>query len=244
VATASLPREQGLDEALRDLLWPVRATPIERYVRVAIVAAWVALAVHDLGPPHHHSLPGELPGWSVMTLAMMGIAALPAVRYVSMSSLRWRRTRAVCEFGIVYLGTWVLVGGAAYGALWLLGPTRNRELLVVITLVVAAIWQLTPQKRRALRDCHRAVPLPPTGTRATAGCVAFGWTHARACVASCWALMTIMVVATTAHLLWCGVVTAIVLHERWAIRPRRATRETAAVLCAGACVVALVAVAL
>src|SRR6266540_6753308 len=55
----------------------------------------------------------------------------------------------------------------AFGALALtvaaLVPAAPGSAAFAIVLAGAAAWQLSPLKRRWLRDCHRSVPLPPRG---------------------------------------------------------------------------------
>lgn len=203
--------------------WPAR--PVPPAAVLVIGTAWLLLAVHELEPAGaRHSLPVEVMGWTVMSAAMMGPAALPAMRHVALSSLRWRRSRAVAEFVAAYGALWVAFGVVALGVTSRLGPSGR---LVAVALVLAALWQLSPGKQRFLRRCHRAVPLPPTGRRATLGCLRFGWVHGVACVGSCWGLMAVMAAAPAGHLAWNAVVTLLVLRERSAPRPRRAARQAA-----------------
>jgi predicted metal-binding membrane protein len=54
---------------------------------------------------------------------------------------------------------------------------------------VAAAWQLTPVKQRAVWSCQRTAPLAPRGWRADRDCVRFGWDIGRRCLVSCWAMM-------------------------------------------------------
>lgn len=210
----------------------------ELVARAAVLAAWSALVAHDfLEPRHHHHLLGALAGWTVMTVAMMGPAVLPAVRHVTRSSLRWRRRRAAGEFAAVYLALWVGLGAAALTLASWIGPSAR---LVAGGLLVAAVWQVTPQKRRSLWSCHRAVPFPPSGIRATVGCARFGVIHGLACIGSCWPLMTVMAVAPAPHVVWAAPLTTVVLHERRARHPRQATRRSAICLAIAAVVVAVV----
>jgi predicted metal-binding membrane protein len=111
--------------------------------------------------------------------------------------------------------------------------------LFTVALALAAGWQLTVHKRRALQDCHRPAPLPPRGRRATVGVIRFGVRNGLACVRSCWAMMLAMGVATSATTFWIVAVAGIVTTEKLSRRPRKATRAAAAVLAAGAVVVAV-----
>jgi predicted metal-binding membrane protein len=173
-----------------------------------------------------------LPMWALMACAMMLPAALPAVRHVAVNSLRWRRGRAVAGFLLVYLAIWIAYGVLVLGALALLSIPSSR--LLILALAVAAAWQLTKPKLRALRACHRSSPLPPRGWRAHLGVARFAARNGGACLGSCWALMLVSAVATSGRLLWMLALTALVCVEKLANRPLRATRHTAVLLGGGA----------
>jgi predicted metal-binding membrane protein len=194
-------------------------------------------------PSAHHSMllgggaVGEVGMWALMVVAMMLPTALPAVRHVAVNSLRRRRPRAMATFAAVYTLVWV-----AFGALVLLAAPAwsglDRTAVAAGALALAAAWQLSAPKRRALRDCHRPSPLPPTGRRATAGVVRFAMRNGTACVGSCWAMMLAMALAATAATFWMVAITGLVLIEKLAPKPRQATRAGAVLLAAGSLAVA------
>ncbi|MFA7763558.1 DUF2182 domain-containing protein [Streptomyces sp. NRRL S-448] len=234
------------------------------------LAAWIALAVLTVtgdshgsagagrtlgtGDSHHHvstahavhgaAGSGGLAMWGLMSAAMMLPAAVPALAHVGTNSLRWRRQRAMATFAAVYLAVWIGYGALLLGSapLWARLPD---DAVLACTLALAAAWQLTVHKRRALRDCHRSSPLPPAGWRAVAGAGRFGLRQGGACLRSCWALMLVMAVASgrsgSGMLGWMAVLTGIVMTERLARKPRRPTHLAAAVLAAAALAVALAA---
>ncbi|MFE1825528.1 DUF2182 domain-containing protein [Streptomyces yangpuensis] len=233
---------------------------------VAVIALTVTGAVHGLHPAapaaapagevaHHHMPPaqpphgdpgpgtvgfGTLAMWTLMCGAMMLPAALPALAHVGENSLRRRRQRAMAGFTAVYLAMWT-----GYGAVLLVtAPLWSRppgHAVAAGALALAAAWQLTVHKRRALRDCHRSSPLPLSGPRAATGTVRFGLRHGGACLRSCWAVMAVMAAAGggVAMLAWMALLTGIVTAERFAARPGRTTRLAAGVLAAAALAVAL-----
>ncbi|MER6251509.1 DUF2182 domain-containing protein [Streptomyces sp. NPDC001584] len=238
------------------------------------VAAWIALVAPAVtgrshgadgtgrtpgtGAPHHHMSTaqavhgaagsGGLGMWALMSVAMMLPAAVPALAHVGTNSLRRRRQRAMATFAAVYLAVWIGYGALLLGSapLWARLPD---DVVLACALALAAAWQLTVHKRRALRDCHRSSPLPPTGWRAVAGAGRFGLRQGGACLRSCWALMLVMAVASgrsgsgsgSGMLAWMAVLTGIVMTERLARKPRRPTRLAAAVLAAAALAVVLTA---
>ena len=206
------------------------------------MAAMPGMAHSSTSAAHHSMLLGMGAGasvamWALMVVAMMLPTALPAVRHVAANSLRRRRARAMATFAAVYLLIWVACGALviAVAPAW---SSLDRSAVAAGALALAAAWQLTVHKRRALADCHRPSPLPPTGRRATAGVARFAWRNGTACVRSCWVLMLAMAVATTATTFWMVAVTGVVLTEKLAPRPRQATRAGALLLAAGSVAVA------
>jgi predicted metal-binding membrane protein len=169
--------------------------------------------------------------WALMSTAMMIPAAIPAARHVARNSLRRRRRRATTGYLLVYLGIWNLYGVALIATLTLTGLAPGAPPLApALALLLAAAWQLTPLKRRALRACHRSSPLPPRGSRAILGVIRFSARNAAACLGSCWAMMLIMLTAGARQLLSAALITVLISAEKLLQRPRRATRSIALAL--------------
>lgn len=185
--------------------------------------------------PKVASLAASLPMWALMAMAMMLPTAMPAVRHVAVNSLYWRRRRAVLEFVVVYLGIWALFSTLVLGVALARAPTGS-ALALPLVLAVAALWQLTPLKRRALRACHQPRALPPYGWRATAGVARFGLGNGGACLASCWAMMLTMAVVSSARLAWMAALTALVAIEKLNLKPARTARRSGLLLGAAAIV--------
>ena len=211
-------------------------------------AAWLALLA-GVGMHHEHLAPDHssaevvawLPGWLLMVLAMMVPVTLPAVRHLALNSVRRRRQRAIALYTAVFVGAWVPFGVAALGFDHLvrvhIGLSDRAS--IGLALAVAAGWQLTRAKRRALFACGRTVPLPPFGLRADAGCARFALLHAQRCIQSCWALMLVMVAVGHSSLAWMVALTALVVAEELTVRGRWVTRPAAAVLVVAAAAVTL-----
>lgn len=183
------------------------------------------------------SIPAGLAMWITMILAMMLPATLPAIRHVAHNSLRHRRRTASLTFVVTYLTIWTTFGLLI---VLLYQPLRplNSAPLAALALALAAVWQLTPHKRQAMRDCHRTVALPPHGRKATTATIRFGLMNGFACLRSCWAMMLAMALATTGSLIWMLSLTAVTLAERRDRRPRHAAKMTAQLLTLGTIVVA------
>lgn len=211
-------------------------------VVLAIVAAWAAVVGFHAGPAglasagHHHgvharpSVLAALPMWTVMCIAMMVPAALPAVRHVGTNSLRWRQQRAIVEFLVVYVGVWVAFGVATLSALALVDGRLPSDVVLAAALGAAAVWQVLPYQRYFLRACHRTVPLPPRGWRAAAGCARFGFRHGRACLGVCGPLMVVMTVVIHQSVLWMAILTAASTALRLLPRSERISRPIALAL--------------
>jgi predicted metal-binding membrane protein len=182
-----------------------------------------------------------LPSWALMTVAMMGPAALAGIRHVGLNSLRWRRGRAMAEFAAAYLAVWTSFGLFAL-AVAALVPGVPGAMALGVVLAAAAGWQLTPLKRRWLRDCHRSVPLPPHGWKAEQAALRFGLRNGATCLGSGWCLMLVMAVAPGGHIVWTVALAGVVTTERLLERPRRVTRLASAAL--GIAAVGAVAAAL
>jgi len=204
------------------------------------MAAMPGMTAAAPGSAAHAAVLG-IPMWVVMAVAMMLPGALPALVHVSTHSFRRRRGRAMTGFALVYIGVWTMFGAVALALTAVIHVAA--ELEVGLALALAAAWQLTVLKRHALRDCHLSVRLPPRGWAAHAGVVRFGLVNAGACVRSCWPVMLTMALVPGSQMwLWMPALSGLVWAERFARRPRRATRTVAAALTVAA--VAVLAVAL
>jgi predicted metal-binding membrane protein len=128
--------------------------------------------------------PLDLLAWVVMVVAMMVPLVWPAARHVGLNSLRWRRQRAISMFLTMYVAVWTIFGVVVLLAFGLL-PIPGTPALGA-ALIVAALWQLTPQQLYFRWACHRTVPLPPRGWPAVVGDFRFGLRQGLACVGVCW----------------------------------------------------------
>ncbi|HEX2080350.1 MAG TPA: DUF2182 domain-containing protein [Longimicrobium sp.] len=124
-----------------------------------------------------------------MVVAMMLPLMIDSVREAALSAPRPRR--AMVKFLAGYLGVWVpamLLIDIAWRQLFTIGTSA-----AVGTMLVAALWELTPAKQRQGRGCRTGSP--PRAGQYIAGVMAGG-----TCVASCWALMAVCV--AFAHNVW------------------------------------------
>ena len=235
-----------MGHAARPTLRAVVRRP-ELVASLAVAGAWTIVLFRPLMPGHAShmgmaasamsaSTPLDLsragqalsgfPAWMVMTIAMMGPAALAGIRHTGLNSLSWRRYRAMGEFAAGYLTVWAAFGIVSLVALGAV-PQAVGWSGAAAALAIAGVWELTPMKRRSLRECHRSVPLPPRGWRAEIAAIRFGLRNGTACLGSCWCLMLAMTMCPVHYVLATVLLTAVSTAERLVERPRRATRVAA-----------------
>lgn len=173
------------------------------------VAGAGAHALHQASDASAVSL-AAMADWSLMVLAMMVPLVAASVRMVAARSLWRRRHRAVIAFLSSYVLLWSVVGWATLAIVGRLVGSGGSSLPATAALLLAAIWQATTLKQRALMACHRTAPLAPHGWRATRDCVDYGLLAGLRCVASCWAMMmacalahhSVLVMATASAVAW------------------------------------------
>jgi predicted metal-binding membrane protein len=152
---------------------------------------------------------------------------IPATQYVATNTFRRSRSSAVAIFVAVYVLLWLSCG---LPATLLLGVVRGLPsgVLPAASLLVAACYELTPLKRRAVNRCHRGEALPPTGAGRVAGVARFGWRNASGCIASCWPAMLAASVLPVAQPVAMAGFTLAMTYERLTRRPLTARRRVAA----------------
>lgn len=194
---------------------------------LAIAGCWLASIWLDAGRGDHRPPTHDAHAWFlgflrplVMTIAMMGPAMVPPLRYVAQNSLRWRRQRAMFEFAAGYLFVWVVFETFAMALLRAAG-LESRVAATAGCLMLAALWQLGSLKQRCLRNCHRGLALPPVGLAADVRTLVFGLRNGIACLGSCWCIMLTMLCASSPHLSLLLAGTIVVTAERMTARPRR-----------------------
>jgi hypothetical protein len=220
-----------------------------RLVAVLAVAAWVAGAWLWLdgsgaaasgGPSPWWCMPGmarggtvsagslvaEMPTWLLMTMAMALPGELPAAQYVATNSFPRSRSSAVSVFVGVYLAAWLGCGLAVTTLASRLGGLPA-GVLFATALALAAGYELTPLKRRALNRCHRGAALPAHGARRLAGVARFGWINASGCLASCSPAMLAAWLAPIPQPLAMGGFAFAMTYERLTRRPLTARRRIA-----------------
>jgi predicted metal-binding membrane protein len=176
--------------------------------------------------------------WVVMMAAMMFPSISPTVAlYARMT--RERQPLAPAAFTAGYLLTWTLAGvaafGLAYGATQLgddaLAWDNAGRPLAGATLVVAAVYELTPLKNVCLGKCRSPLGFLLGSWRdGLLGGLRMGARNGAWCVGCCWALMASLFALGVMSLTWMAFVAGLIAIEKVLPWRRTATYGTAAVL--------------
>jgi predicted metal-binding membrane protein len=135
-------------------------------------------------------------GWTLMLAAMMLPLVVAPLRHVRDRSFARRRARAMLLFVLGYFAVWMVAGVvlqvAALVALW---TVPLALMWLAPALAVAMLWQVSPAKQWCLNRCHRRPQLAAFAPAADRDALHFGLTNGASCLGSCWALMSVMLLA-------------------------------------------------
>lgn len=109
-------------------------------------------------------------------------------------------------------------------------------------LVVAGVFQWTPLKAACLTQCHSPLHFIHRhgGFRGTPGAsLALGVRHGIYCIGCCWALMALLFVGGVMNIPWIAVLSVFVLAEKVLGRPWQSRAAGAALVAAGAWMLAV-----
>ena len=179
--------------------------------------AWIPLLWTLAGTftlDHHHgpaAAPEPIGGydthlamWSMMAVAMMLPTTVPHLRYIGFGTRVSRRQRSILLFALSYLTAWTLPGFAIA-----LVPQPAAPVAVVIAVLFAAGWELTPVKRRALRACCRTSPVRYRGPVADSAAAEYGLRHGGRCLLGSGPAMIALMLG--GHPWWATVALALVM---------------------------------
>ena len=173
--------------------------------------------------------------WVVMMAAMMFPSVAPTVAlYARMSRRRW----APLAFVAGYLATWsgagivaFLVAMVAARAAPDLQWNGAGRVLTGATLLMAAVYELTPLKNVCLSKCRSPLGLLLGSWRdGWWGALRMGMTNGAWCVGCCWALMASLFALGVMSPVWMAVVAGLIALEKTLPWRRTATYGTAVVL--------------
>jgi predicted metal-binding membrane protein len=176
--------------------------------------------------------------WVVMMAAMMFPSLTPTVALYS----RMARDRlAPLLFTGGYLVTWAAVGAVAFAIAWaggtiagdVLAWDRAGRWVAGATLLVAAVYELTPLKDVCLAKCRSPLGFLLGAWRdGRMGSLQMGVRHGAWCVGCCWALMASLLALGVMSIAWMAFVAALIAAEKTLPWRRVATYTTAGLLLA------------
>ena len=187
----------------------------------------------DLG-----TLAGFVGVWVVMMAAMMFPSVAPTVALYSRMT-KSRSPVAPLLFASGYLVAWTSVGVLAFAvasAGWrssgdLLAWDRAGRWVAAATLLVAAVYELTPLKDVCLGKCRSPLGFLLGSWRGgRLGALQMGARHGAWCVGCCWALMASLFALGVMSVVWMAVVAGLIAFEKLIPSRRTATAVTAGIL--------------
>ena len=193
----------------------------------------------DAGPGTDLGTLGWFVGvWVVMMAAMMFPSVSPTVAlYARLAKRRWPLAPLVFTSG--YLLTWIAPGLLAFGVSaaahnWLTGDISWNgagRWLAGGTLVLAAVYELTPLKDVCLGKCRSPLGFLIGSWRdGLSGALKMGARHGAWCVGCCWALMASLFALGIMSIGWMAFIAALIAAEKILPWRRVATYSTAALL--------------
>jgi predicted metal-binding membrane protein len=204
---------------------PPRPVEVGLVVSLLVVAAgaWAVTGERmggmDAGPGTEL---GGLGWFAVVWVTMMAAMMFPSIAPMVLAQARVR-VGATPAFVAGYLLAWAAVGLLGWA---LVEGVRSLDLGVLAwdeagpyvagaTILAAAIYQLSPLKRRSLRRCRNARAFVSEHRRpGRVGALRSGIEHGRVCVGSSWALMATLFALGLMSLGWMVLVAALIAAEK------------------------------
>jgi len=213
------------------------------YALAAVGWWWTAgqMAGMDNGPWSGLGAFGWFLGvWIVMMAAMMFPSVAPTIALYSRMT-KQRSPRRPLEFAAGYLVTWAAAGVGAFAvgvglstiSGGLFAWERGGRWAAGGTLVLAAIYELTPAKDVCLGKCRSPLGfLLGSWREGWSGALRMGAKNGAWCVGCCWALMASLFAVGVMSVWWMAVVAGLIAVEKTLPWGRAASWGTAAVLLA------------
>jgi len=176
--------------------------------------------------------------WVVMMAAMMFPSVAPTVALYSRMTRR-RSPLSPLLFTAGYLVTWAVAGVLAFAAVKGVARVSHNELawdhagraIAGVTLILAAVYQMTPLKDACLGKCRSPLGMLLGSWRdGRAGAFQMGAKNGAWCVGCCWALMASLFALGVMSVAWMVFVAGLIAIEKTIPWRRGATYGTALVL--------------
>jgi predicted metal-binding membrane protein len=178
--------------------------------------------------------------WIVMMAAMMFPSVSPTVALYSRMTNGQSLVRPLI-FALGYLLTWAAAGALAFAGAYaggrvvgdILSWDRGGRWIAATTLIVAAVYELTPLKDACLGKCRSPLGLLLGSWReGHSGALRMGVRNGAWCVGCCWALMASFFALGIMSVVWMAVVAGLIAIEKTLPWRRIATYGTALALLA------------
>jgi predicted metal-binding membrane protein len=178
--------------------------------------------------------------WVVMMAAMMFPSVSPTVALYARMTSAQSSVRPLL-FAVGYLVTWTTAGALAFGVAFaggraagdVLSWDRAGRWVAGATLIVAAVYELTPLKDVCLGKCRSPLGLLLGSWRdGWSGALRMGVKNGAWCVGCCWALMASFFALGIMSIVWMTVIAGLIAIEKTLPWRRVATYGTTAVLLA------------
>src|SRR6266550_3702247 len=176
--------------------------------------------------------------WVAMMAAMMFPSVAPTVALYSRMT-KSRSPIAPLLFTSGYLVAWTSVGVSAFAVATaggrisgdLLAWDRAGRWVAGATLIVAAVYELTPLKDVCLGKCRSPLGfLLGSWRNGRAGALKMGARQGAWCIGCCWALMASLFALGVMSIVWMAVVAGLIAFEKLIPSRRTATYATAGIL--------------
>jgi predicted metal-binding membrane protein len=176
--------------------------------------------------------------WIVMMAAMMFPSVSPTVALYSRMTNGQSLVRPLI-FALGYLLTWAAAGALAFAVAYaggrvvgdILSWDRGGRWIAATTLIVAAVYELTPLKDACLGKCRSPLGLLLGSWReGHLGALRMGVRNGAWCVGCCWALMASFFALGIMSVVWMAVVAGLIAIEKTLPWRRIATYGTAVAL--------------
>ncbi len=176
--------------------------------------------------------------WVAMMAAMMFPSVAPTVALYSRMT-KSRSPIAPLLFTSGYLVAWTSVGVSAFAVATaggrisgdLLAWDRAGRWVAGATLIVAAVYELTPLKDVCLGKCRSPLGfLLGSWRNGRSGALQMGARHGTWCIGCCWALMASLFALGVMSVVWMAVVAGLIAFEKLVPSRRTATYGTATIL--------------
>jgi predicted metal-binding membrane protein len=240
--------EQPTRDASHGGLSPLYAAVRARLALVALLFAaaalgwvWTAREMRGMDNGPWTSLGGFgwfVGVWIVMMAAMMFPSVAPTVALYSRMT-RQRSPASPIAFVAGYLLTWAVAGVAAYGVAAaatriggdVLSWSNAGRPIAGATLLVAAVYELTPLKDVCLGKCRSPLGVLLGSWRdGAAGALRMGARNGAWCVGCCWALMASLFALGVMSVSWMAAVAGLIAIEKTLPWRRIVTYSTTIVL--------------